>query len=229
MAGAQARGSGTAPRPDIGRVVMVPAASAMILLDVRALLGARSPLGAQGGAAGATAVLGVAGAVLAGAFYAQVAWCYLRRGPATASSSSPAARIIAVAATVAPFAFPLLAGRPPSAARQFAADALLVAGTAWAAWSLHCLGRNLSVVAQARAIADRGPYQWVRHPLYTGELACSLGLALAAGTAPAWALWLALAAMQAARAREEERVLLAALPGYRGYRARTAAFLPGLL
>jgi len=42
------------------------------------------------------------------------------------------------------------------------------------------------------------------------------------------ALWLALIGMQVYRARREEQVLLDALPGYREYRARTAALVPGL-
>ena len=50
------------------------------------------------------------------------------------------------------------------------ADVLLLAGTAWSVWSLRFLGRNVSVLAQARDVVDRGPYRWVRHPLYAGEI-----------------------------------------------------------
>ena len=42
------------------------------------------------------------------------------------------------------------------------------------------------------------------------------------------ALWLVLCGLQAYRALREEQVLLAALPGYRDYRSRTAALLPGV-
>jgi protein-S-isoprenylcysteine O-methyltransferase Ste14 len=41
-------------------------------------------------------------------------------------------------------------------------------------------------------------------------------------------LWVALCALQAYRAVREEQVLLLAVPGYRAYRARTAALLPGI-
>jgi protein-S-isoprenylcysteine O-methyltransferase Ste14 len=84
------------------------------------------------------------------------------------------------------------------------------------------------VLAQARGLADRGPYRWVRHPLYTGEIVSSLGLALLAGGAPAFAVWLGFCFLQAYRALREEQLLVAALPAYRGYQARTAALLPGL-
>jgi protein-S-isoprenylcysteine O-methyltransferase Ste14 len=133
-----------------------------------------------------------------------------------------------VAATLTPFAFPLLHGAPAGVGRQSVADGLLVAGTGWALWSLRCLGRNLSVFAQARELADGGPYRWIRHPLYAGEIVSSLGLALAAGTVAAFALWLALCAMQGYRVLREEQLLLQALPQYRSYRSRTAALFPGL-
>jgi protein-S-isoprenylcysteine O-methyltransferase Ste14 len=155
-----------------------------------------------------------------------IIWCYLRRGRA-ASSGSLTAHAAAVTGTMLPFAFPLLRGAPPGAGAQLASDALLVAGTAWSAWTLRALGRNLSVLAQARGLADRGPYRWVRHPLYTGELVSALGLA-AAGTAAAAVTWMLLCVFQVYRAVSEEQVLLRALPGYPDYRSRTAAFLPGI-
>ena len=91
---------------------------------------------------------------------------------------------------LAPFAFPLLHGAPPGTGRQFVSDLLLVAGMAWSVWSLRFLGRNVSVLAQARDVVDRGPYRWVRHPLYTGEIVSSLGVAIArtagGGPPPGW-------------------------------------------
>jgi protein-S-isoprenylcysteine O-methyltransferase Ste14 len=115
---------------------------------------------------------------------------------------------------------------PPPVAEGFAADVLMLAGTGWSVWALRYLGRSLSVVAQARRVVDGGPYRWVRHPLYTGEIASSLGLALAAGSVAALAAWLAFCALQAYRALREEQILLRALPGYGAYRARTGALFP---
>jgi protein-S-isoprenylcysteine O-methyltransferase Ste14 len=104
----------------------------------------------------------------------------------------------------------------------------VASGTAWAVSSLRSLGRSVAVLAQARVLVDRGPYRWVRHPLYTGEIVSSLGLALLAGTPAALAVWLGFCFLQAYRALREEQLLTAAMPAYRGYRARTAALLPGL-
>jgi protein-S-isoprenylcysteine O-methyltransferase Ste14 len=204
-------------RIDAGRLVMVPAAAAILLWDLRIL--------ARGGRLTA---LQWAGAVLVCLFYLLIIWCYLRRTRAVATSGSVTAHAAAVAGTLAPFAFPLLPATPAGTGRQLAANLLLVTGTAWSLWSLRSLGRSLSVLAQARAVVERGPYRWVRHPLYTGELVSALGLAVAAGTAAAAAAWLAMCGLQGYRALREEQLLAAALPAYRSYRGRTAALLPGV-
>ena len=196
---------------------MIPAAMVVLLLDLMALVGR------DGGSA-----LRWAGAFLTAAFYVLVIWCYLRRGPALATTRSITARAAAVVATWAPFIMPWLHGAPPGAVWQGVSDVLLLAGTAWAVWSLRFLGRNLSVIAQARDVADRGPYRWIRHPLYVGEIVSSLGLAIAAHRLAAIAVWLGICALQVYRAVREEQLLLVALPGYGAYRIRTAALLPGI-
>ena len=207
-------------RIDVGRLIMIPFAAGMLTFDLTPSIHHTGD-----GTAGALRWLGMVGAC---AFYALTIWSYLRRGPAVATCRSVTAHVAAVAATFAPFVFPLLQTSTPGAGRQFASDVLLLAGVTWSVWSLYFLGRNLSMIAQARNVVDRGPYRWVRHPLYAGEIVSSLGLAIAAGSAVAAVLWLTLCALQVYRALREEQVLLRALPGYRVYRARTAALLPGI-
>jgi protein-S-isoprenylcysteine O-methyltransferase Ste14 len=204
-------------RVDIGRVAMVPAAAFVLLLDLMTLVGR-----------GGESALRWAGTLLAVAFYVLAIWCYLRRGPARATTSSVTARAAAVVATWIPFVIPWLHGAPPGLVWQGVSDVLLLAGTAWAVWSLRSLGRNLSVIAQVRDVADGGPYRWIRHPLYAGEIVSTLGLAIAAHSPAAVAVWLGICALQAYRAVREEQLLLAVLPGYGAYRIRTAALLPGI-
>src|SRR5258706_4515726 len=208
---------------DVGRLMMVPAAILMLIVDGHWQGAAMAAAPSSGGE-----VLRRFSALLVCAFYALIVWCYLRRGPAVSTSGSRSASAVAVLATLTPLVCPLLGGGGQVLAAQLAADVLLVAGRSWSVWSLRFLGRNLSVIAQARGVADRGPYRLVRHPLYTGEIISSLGLAVAAGTARAYAVWLALIAMQVYRAVREEQVLVEALPEYRDYRTRTAALLPGV-
>jgi protein-S-isoprenylcysteine O-methyltransferase Ste14 len=207
-------------RLDIGRLVMVPTVALLVFAELHDL--------DLGGGSGATGVLRSAGVVLEVAFYALVIWCYLRRGPAVATSDSITAHAAAVTATWLLFALPLLQGPAAGQGRQALSDVLVVCGLAWAIWSLRFLGRSMSVLAQARAVIDQGPYRWVRHPLYTGEIVAGLGVALAADSYGAVALWVGLCGLQVYRALREEQVLMQALPAYRSYRERTAALLPGV-
>lgn len=207
-------------RLDVGRLIMVPALAGILVADFLSLDHSKH--------AGAAGVLRSVGAVLVLALYALVIWCYLRRGPALATSNSVTAHATAITATWLPFALPLLRGAPPGQVREALADVLLICGMGWAVWSLRCLDRNMSVLAQARDVVARGPYRWVRHPLYAGELVSSLGLAIALNSLAALALWVALCGLQVYRAVREEQVLLQALPAYRSYRSRTAALLPGV-
>src|SRR5579863_2603726 len=206
-----------ARRPDYGRMIMIPTALGFVLVDGAALVRDSG-----------TDPLHWLSTGLVCLFYALIIWCYLRRGPASATSRSVTAHAAAVTAMLVPFAFPLLRTASPGGAQQWAGDALVAGGTAWAVWSLRCLGRSVSVLAQARVLVERGPYRWIRHPLYTGEIVSSLGLALLAGSLAALAVWLGLCFLQAYRALREEQLLMAAMPAYRGYQARTAALLPGL-
>jgi protein-S-isoprenylcysteine O-methyltransferase Ste14 len=207
-------------RLDAGRLIMVPTFAAALVADAFRL--------DRGPGSGADAVLRPAGSVLVLAFYALAIWCYLRRGPAVATSRSLTAHCAAFAATCLPLALPLLRGAPSGPGQQALADVLLICGMGWAVWSLRYLDRSVSVLAQARELVVRGPYRWVRHPLYAGELVSSLGLAIAVNSYPALALWLAMCGLQVYRAVREEQVLLQAFPIYRSYRSRTAALLPGV-
>lgn len=199
---------------------MVPAAAVILAADITGLL-------RQGGG-GPEGALRLVGSVLVITFYGVIIWCYLRRGPALATSGSVSAHAAALAATWLPFALLLLRGAQPGRAGQVTSDVLLVAGLVWSLWSLRVLGRNLSVLAQARAVSSAGPYRWVRHPLYTGELVSSLGVVIAMNSAAAAACWVALCLLQVYRAIREEQLLVETLPAYREYRDRTAALLPGL-
>jgi protein-S-isoprenylcysteine O-methyltransferase Ste14 len=207
-------------RIDAGRLIMVPAATLMLLVDAMVLTHSNG-----NGFAGTLRWIGTA---LVAAFYAVIIWAYLRRGPARATSTSITAHTAAITGTLIPFVFPLLNSPTVTIGRALVADVLLVTGTAWAIWSLCSLGRNLSIIAQARDVVEHGPYRWVRHPLYTGEIVASLGLVVAAGTMAAAAVWITLVALQVYRARQEEQVLIGALPTYAAYRTRTAALLPGV-
>jgi protein-S-isoprenylcysteine O-methyltransferase Ste14 len=207
---------------DRGRLVVLPVVVLLATSGLAVLL--------HGGAGrpGAAGLLDRLTTLLVCCFYLVVCWCYLRRDAAVATSSSPLAHAAAVTATLTPFVFAFLPDVPAGIGRELAAGTLLVAGTGWSVWSVRSLGRNVGILAQARAVVHSGPYRWVRHPLYLGELVAAAGLALRVGTGTAAACWVGLMLLQVYRASREEAVLAGALPDYAGYRSRTAAVLPGI-
>lgn len=97
----------------------------------------------------------------------------------------------------------------------------MTGATALTVWGLWALRRSFSIAVEARELVSRGPYRWVRHPVYLGEI-------LTAGAVTLWRFSLANAgllavfvAVQCLRARWEEEKLARALPEYAGYRARS--------
>ena len=101
---------------------------------------------------------------------------------------------------------------------------------AWLLWMFHTLGRNLTdtVVTRRNAtFVDRGPYRFVRNPMYTGVLMVGLSLGLALGT---WLVPVSAGLMftlLALRTKTEEKYLIERFGDqYRTYMARVGRFLP---
>jgi protein-S-isoprenylcysteine O-methyltransferase Ste14 len=124
-------------------------------------------------------------------------------------------------------AFPL-----PDWARWIGVGAFALSIT-WLIWMFISLGRNLTdtVVTRRNAhFVDRGPYRYVRNPMYSGILMIGLSLGLALGT---WLLPLAaivMFAILARRTRIEESYLIERFGDqYRTYMTRVGRFFPRLV
>ena len=66
----------------------------------------------------------------------------------------------------------------------FAGLAVLLSGVYWAFWARHTLGSNWSgrvTIKEDHELITRGPYRFVRHPIYTGVLFSYTGTSLALG------------------------------------------------
>lgn len=74
-----------------------------------------------------------------------------------------------------------------------------------------------------------GPYQLIRHPMYTSVLLGGAALALLSEPLLAWCVWALLAGVLIVKASLEERWMLEQHPNYGVYIQRSKRFLPWLL
>ena len=114
------------------------------------------------------------------------------------------------------------------------AAAVSAAGLSVALWARATLGSNWSgevVLKKQHDLIDRGPYAFVRHPIYTGVLLMVLGTVTMSGTSAAMILFATMVAGLIVKARREERLLTKHFPeAYSRYRARVRArLIPFLL
>jgi protein-S-isoprenylcysteine O-methyltransferase Ste14 len=110
---------------------------------------------------------------------------------------------------------------------------LTVAGLLFACWARVMLGNNWSAVVQLKQdheLIERGPYRFVRHPIYTGLLTAFLGTALTLGE---WRGLLAAAIVALSfwrKLRLEERWLGEQFgAAYADYMRRVKALIPWML
>jgi protein-S-isoprenylcysteine O-methyltransferase Ste14 len=105
---------------------------------------------------------------------------------------------------------------------------LMLVGTLLAAWAALALGRSFSLLPQARTLVTRGPYRYVRHPIYLGGLLITAGEIALRWSPLVLALNAVFVAAQIVRLRYEEALLERAFPEYAEYRRRTSALIPGI-
>lgn len=158
---------------------------------------------------------------------------FIMRRPSRDMSRRPIAWMMAVAGTTLPLLMRPVAdlGLPAPAGAALSGLSLALQGVAIGAIgiSLFALGRSFGVVPAHRGLVTTGPYKLVRHPLYAAEMAFYLVFVLGNPSLRNGLLLLGYLALQALRAREEERLLTRDLR-YRDYkRAVPYRFLPGLV
>ena len=78
----------------------------------------------------------------------------------------------------------------------------------------------------AVGLVTRGPYRWVRHPMYTAVILIVVGIAARSGSIVILAETAALVVLFNLKARWEEHRLTEIFPGYPRYREVTGRFLP---
>ena len=101
--------------------------------------------------------------------------------------------------------------------------------TALTVWGLWTLRRSFSITVEARELVTGGPYRFIRHPVYLGEM-----LSAAAVTAFRFSLinilfFILFVAIQLFRSKMEEEKLDRVFPGYFDFAAKVFWFWPNRL
>lgn len=122
---------------------------------------------------------------------------------------------------------------PLDAAVGWAAVAGMLGAFAFQLWAMSTLGAWFTLSLEAKAdqpVIDRGPYRWVRHPGYLGQLTMWLAFGVATRNAIAIATIGILAPLAYAyRIRVEERMLVATLGDrYESFARGRDRLLPGV-
>jgi protein-S-isoprenylcysteine O-methyltransferase Ste14 len=121
----------------------------------------------------------------------------------------------------------------PGALSDVLAAAICILGLLFAIWARRTLARNWSsevVFKEGHELIERGPYQFVRHPIYTGILIMILGTLIAEPHRGALVGFLLIAAGFYIKLRLEEALLLRHFgEQYTDYKSRVKALVPFVL
>src|SRR5216684_153363 len=109
-------------------------------------------------------------------------------------------------------------------------EILFVVGYAFQIYSISLLGRYYSTLVEVQPdhkVIESGPYRFIRHPNYLGQMVGAVGLGLALQS---WVSLLVLLVIGgsffAYRIRNEEAFLVVEMGGYADYMKRTKRLIP---
>jgi len=96
-------------------------------------------------------------------------------------------------------------------------------------WGMLGLKGSFSIATEVRVLRTKGPYRWVRHPLYSGEMLSLMGWSIYYCN-----LWNLLGCslfiiLQVWRAKREEAKLISVYPEYQHYRQQVGFLFPHIL
>jgi protein-S-isoprenylcysteine O-methyltransferase Ste14 len=113
---------------------------------------------------------------------------------------------------------------------RWAGVAVLFSGAALLIWTFRSLGPNLTdtvVTRQKHTLVMRGPYRWIRHPLYLSTALLVVAMSLVAANWFLAATGAMVCGLLVIRTRTEEGNLIVRFgDDYRQYMQRTGGFLP---
>ena len=106
---------------------------------------------------------------------------------------------------------------------------LTVFGTILRAWGIWTLGKYFSVhieIKDNHELIENGPYRFIRHPAYAGNLLQAAGIPLILNAYCSLSISVILIFLFLYRLKLEEKVLIREVKGYRDYAKRTYRLIP---
>jgi len=140
---------------------------------------------------------------------------FLTRRPVQDLSSKPRDWALGIVGTL----LPLLMRPSALGPLVLLGRTLQMLGVVLSALGVSFLGRSVGLVAANRGVRTRGPYRWVRHPMYVSYLVTNMGYCVSYPTVGNVTIGVLTAASFVARALAEER-LLERDPLYKAYLRR---------
>ncbi len=122
---------------------------------------------------------------------------------------------------------------PNAEAVEWTTGILCIAGLVFCVWARATLGRNWSgtiTLKEGHELIERGPYRFVRHPIYTGLLAMFLATAIAFGHLGGFVAVVVAFASFWIKLSDEEKLMRQQFPEqYRSYEQRVKRIIPFVL
>lgn len=120
-----------------------------------------------------------------------------------------------------------------SLATVLASTFMMLSALALALWALTSMRlKNFSVMPEpvdSAALITHGPYQHLRHPMYSAVLLGTLGACIAHQSAVKWVFLVILFVVLLLKIRREEQLLATRFADYEQYKSHTNAIIPRLL
>lgn len=102
--------------------------------------------------------------------------------------------------------------------------AWMTAASCLTLWGLWTLRRSFSITVEVRTLVTGGPYRFVRHPVYLGEILTAAAVAVWRFSLVNLVLLFSFITIQLYRSRMEEKKLAQILPEYRAFAERSFWF-----
>ena len=169
--------------------------------------------------------------VLTVAFFTFLLGIYAVRSKAIAHDHNPLAIAVALVGSFILYGIFLIPGQARSTNVWVLAlsDICLACGMILALYSLSYLRNRFSIVPEARGLVTTGPYRFVRHPIYLGEIIAGFGLVTPTLGSLHVLVLIIFVIAQLTRTYYEERMLQRVYPTYEGYARRTRRLIPFLV